>query len=79
MIVNLGVPYEAKLAKIIEKGYAGNMTEAIRQSITSYYRELEDEENRLVGIGVEEAMGKIRSGKMKTHPAEEVFKKAGLK
>ncbi len=79
MNINLGVPYEAKLRKIIEKGYAGNQTEVIRQSINAYYAQLEEEEARLVHKGVEAAMEDIRSGKSKTYTWDEVKKTAGLK
>lgn len=33
MNINLGTPYEATIRKIIEKGYAGNQTEVIRQAL----------------------------------------------
>ncbi len=78
MIVNLGLPYEIKLKKIIEKGYAGNMTEAMRQAITSYYGILEEEENRLVGLAVADAMAEIESGKVKTRSHAEVKKMLGF-
>jgi len=79
MNVNLGEPYEAKLRKIIEKGYAGNQTEVIRQAINAYDRQLEEEEARLVQKGVEAAMRDIRSGKSKTYTWDEVKKMANLK
>lgn len=79
MNVNLGGPYEAKLRKIIEKGYAGNQTEVIRQAINAYDRQLEEEEARLVHKGVEIAMEEIRSGKSKTYTWEEVKRMAHLK
>jgi Arc/MetJ-type ribon-helix-helix transcriptional regulator len=46
--VNLGAPYEAIMQKVIEKGYAGNQTEVIRQALTAYEREIDEEEARLV-------------------------------
>ncbi len=78
MNINLGVPYEAKLRKIIEKGYAGNQTEVIRQAINAYDRQLEEEEARLVQKGVDAAMRDIRSGKSKTYTYEQVKKELGL-
>jgi Arc/MetJ-type ribon-helix-helix transcriptional regulator len=77
MNVNLGAPYEAILKRIVERGYAGNQTEAIRQALTEYERKLrEEEEMMLVQKGVEYEMQKMKGRRWKTH--EEVFKKAGL-
>ena len=66
MNVNLGVPYEAIVEKIIEKGYAGNQTEVIRQALLAYGRMLEEEEVRLVNKGIELEMQDIKLGKTKT-------------
>ena len=33
MNINLGAPYEMAIKRIIEKGYAGNQTEVIRQAV----------------------------------------------
>jgi len=33
MNINLGAPYELAIKRIIEKGYAGNQTEVIRQAV----------------------------------------------
>lgn len=78
MNVNLGAPYEAILQRIIEKEYAGNQTEAIRQALVVYERQIEEEEMRLVHKAVEIEMEEIRSGKVKTIPWEEVKKELGL-
>ncbi len=78
MNVNLGAPYEAIISKFIERGYAGNQTEVIRQALTVYERQVEEEEVRLVHKAVEFEMEKIRSGKTKTHPFRKVMKEAGL-
>ena len=78
MNVNLGPPYEALIGRILEKGYAGNQTEAIRQALTAYGRMLEEEEAKLVNKGVETEMEKIRSGKSKTYSMKRVMKEAGL-
>jgi len=74
MNVNLGPPYEAAIKKIIEKGYAGNQTEVIRQAITAYERMLEEEEIMLVHKAVEIEMQEIKTGKVKTHSFDEIKK-----
>lgn len=78
MNVNLGVPYEAAIKKIIEKGYAGNQTEVIRQAILAYEKMLEEEELQLVHKAVELEMQEIRSGKIGTKTLEKLEKKYGL-
>ena len=78
MNINLGAPYEEMLEKIIAREYAGSKTEAIRQAISQYWREIGDEEMRLVAKGVEHEMQKIRSGESKTYSMEEVQKKLGI-
>jgi len=78
MNINLGVPYEAVIKKIIEKGYAGNQTEVIRQAILAYERMLEEEELQLVHKAVEFEMQEIHSGRIKTKTLEELEKKYGL-
>ncbi|MGA9140736.1 MAG: type II toxin-antitoxin system ParD family antitoxin [Methanocella sp.] len=77
--VNLGTPYEAIIEKIIKKGYAGNQTEVIRQALTLYEREIDEEEARLVDRGVEAMMADIETGKVKTYTLEEVKKKQARK
>jgi len=72
MNVNIGVPYESIMEKIIEKGYAGNQTEVIRQALLAYERFLEEEELMLVHKGVEAEMTEIKTGKIKTHSFKEV-------
>ena len=78
MNINLGVPYEATIKRIIEKGYAGNQTEVIRQAILAYERMLEEEELQLVHKAVEFEMEEIRSGRIKTKTLEELEKKYSL-
>ena len=77
--VNLGAPYEAIMRRFIERGYAGNQTEVLRQALVTYERDVEEEEALLVHKGVELAMQEVRAGKMKTHSFEKVMKEAGLK
>jgi len=79
MNVNLGTPYESILKKIIEKGYAGNQTEAIRQALIEFDRKISEEEVALVHKAVEFEMGRIDSGEVKVHSWEEVKKKAGIR
>ncbi len=78
MNINLGVPYEAAIKKIIERGYAGNQTEVIRQAILAYERMLEEEELQLVHKAVGLEMEEIKSGKIETKTLEELEKKYGM-
>ncbi len=78
MNVNLGVPYEAIVDKAIEKGYAGNQTEVIRQALLAYERMLEEEEVKLVNKGIELEMQDISEGKVKTRSIESIKKKYKL-
>jgi len=71
MNINLGAPYEMAIKRIIEKGYAGNQTEVIRQAILAYERMIEEEELILVHKAVEMEMGELEAGKAKTHSFEE--------
>lgn len=74
MNVNLGPPYESAIKKIIEKGYAGNQTEVIRQAINAYERMLEEEELYLVHKAVELEMEDIKAGRVKTYTFDQVKK-----
>jgi Arc/MetJ-type ribon-helix-helix transcriptional regulator len=74
MNVNLGTPYETAIRNIIEKGYAGNQTEVIRQAISAYERMLEEEELQMVHMAVEAEMADLKTGRAKTHSFEEVKK-----
>jgi Arc/MetJ-type ribon-helix-helix transcriptional regulator len=74
MNINLGVPYEAAIKRIIEKGYAGTQTEVIRQAILAYERVIEEEELMLVHKAVEMEMEEIESGRVKTHSFKDVKK-----
>lgn len=78
MNVNLGTPYEAIIQEIINKEYAGNQTEVIRQALIAYERMLEEEEVRLVNKGIETEMQDIISGKVKTKTLAEIKKKYGV-
>jgi Arc/MetJ-type ribon-helix-helix transcriptional regulator len=74
MNINLGAPYEIAIKRIIEKGYAGNQTEVIRQAILAYERMIEEEELTLVHKAVEMDMKELKAGKAKTHSFEEIKK-----
>ena len=78
MNVNLGAPYEAILQRLIEKEYAGNRTEALRQALVVYERQIEEEERECVIRGIEADMAEIKSGKMKTVPLSQIKKELGL-
>ena len=78
MNVNLGAPYEAIIQRLIEKEYAGNQTEVIRQALLAYERGIEEEELMLVHKGVQIEKQEIKSGKVKTKTLEELKKKYGL-
>lgn len=73
MNIDLGAPYEAAIRGIIEKGYAGTQTEAIRQAILAYERMIE-EELTLVHTAVEMEMSEMHSGKVKTHSLQDIKK-----
>ncbi len=79
MNVNLGTPYESILKKIIEKGYAGNQTEAIRQALIEFDRKISEEEVALVHKAVEFETIRVDSGEVKTYSWEEVKKKAKIR
>lgn len=48
MNVNLGIPYESMIERIIEKGYAGNKTEVIRQALLAYEQNIDVKELKRV-------------------------------
>jgi len=74
MNINLGHPYEIAIRSIIEKGYAGNQTEVIRQAIMAYKRQIDEEELMLVHRAAEKEMAEIDAGKVKIHSFEEIRK-----
>jgi len=76
MNINLGAPYEAKLQKIVKRGYAGNQTEALRQAITRYEQDLEDEEAELLRIACERDIEQMhKDGRTKLYTLDEIRKK----
>lgn len=78
MNVDLGVPYEVILKKAIEKGYAGNQTEVIRQALLTYERLIDEEEASLVNKGIELEMQDIKQEKLKTKSLAAIKKKYKL-
>ena len=78
MNADLGVPYEAIFKKAIERGYAGNQTEVIRQALLNYERMIDEEEVRLVNKGIEMEMQDIMEGKVKTKSLAGIKKKYRL-
>ena len=66
------------MKKAIEKGYAGNQTEVIRQALLTYERMLDDDEVRLVNKGIELEMQEIKEGKVKTKSLAAIKKKYKL-
>ena len=75
MNVDLGVPYETIMKKVIEKGYAGNQTEVVRQALLNYERMIEEEEKELVAKAVKIEMDEVKAGNIKTKSFDEVKKK----
>lgn len=73
--VDLGVPYEAILKKAIERGYAGNQTEVVRQALLNYERMIEEEEKELVAKAVKIEMDGVKAGNIKTKSFSKVKKK----
>jgi len=74
MNINLGAPYEMAIKRIIEKGYAGNQTEVIRQAVLAYERMIEEEELMLVHRAVETEMREIEAGKTSMHSFQDIRK-----
>ncbi len=73
--VNLGEPYELIIAHAIRLGYAGTQTEAMRQALMAYEKELQArEEAMLVNKGIRASMEKIKSGRMKTKTMQQAVK-----
>ncbi|MDP3396600.1 MAG: hypothetical protein Q8S57_08065 [Methanoregula sp.] len=74
MNISIGSPYEAVIKRIIEKGYAGNQTEVIRQALLAYERMLEDEELMLVHRAVTVEVSEIEINKNPSCSFDEVKK-----
>ena len=72
MNISIGSPYEAAIKRIIEKGYAGNQTEVIRQAILAYERMLEVEELMLVHRAVTAEVSEIETKKTPSFSFDEI-------
>ena len=75
MNVNIGTPYESIIQKIIDKEYAGNQTEAIRQALLAYERLLENEEQLLVKKAIEIEITESKANNDQGKTFEEMKKK----
>jgi hypothetical protein len=74
MNIIIGPPYEAAIKRIIDKGYAGNQTEVIRQTILAYERMLEREELMLVHRVVTVEVNEIDAKKTPSYTFDEIKK-----
>jgi len=74
MNISIGAPYEAAIKRIIEKGYAGNQTEVIRQAVLAYERMLEQEELLLVHRAATAEVREIEAGNCSTVSFDELRK-----
>jgi len=72
--ISIGPPYEAVIKRIIDKGYAGNQTEVIRQAILAYERMLEEEELMLVHRAVMVEVREIEAKKTRSTSFDEIKK-----
>ncbi|MFA5050455.1 MAG: hypothetical protein WC501_05600 [Candidatus Micrarchaeia archaeon] len=78
MNINLGAPYERILKKVIDKGYAGNQTEVVRQALLVLDRQIDEEEVKLVNKGINYEMSRIKKEKVKTYSEKEIREKYRL-
>ena len=74
MNISIGSPYEAVIKRIIEKGYAGNQTEVIRQAILAYERMIEEEELVLVHRAVMLEVSEIEAKTIQSYTFDEIKK-----
>jgi len=74
MNISIGSPYEAVKKRTIERGYAGNQTEVIRQAILAYERMLEDEELMLVHRAFTVEVREIEAKKTPSHSFDAIKK-----
>jgi hypothetical protein len=72
MNIIIGPPYEAVIKRIIDKGYAGNQTEVIRQAILAYERMLEEEELTLVHRAATIEVSEIDTKKTPSYTFDEI-------
>ncbi len=60
---------------MIDKGYAGNQTEVVRQALLVLDRQIDEEEIRLVNKGINYEMSRIQKGKVRTYSEKEIKEK----
>ena len=78
LTIDLGTPFEAIIDKLLERGYAANKSELIRQALLLYDRAVDEEEIMLVRTAVESMVAEQKSGKRKTYTMEEIGKEFNL-
>ena len=78
LTIELGTPFEAIMNKLIERGYAANKSEVIRQALILYEREVDEEEISLVRAAVDSMVAEEKAGKRKTYTLEEIKKEFDL-
>ncbi len=78
LTIDLGTPFEAIMDKLLERGYAANKSELIRQALILYDRAVDEEEIMLVRTAVESMVAEQKLGKRKTYTLEEIEKEFGL-
>jgi len=78
LTIDLGVPYDAIMDKLLNRGYAANKSELIRQALILYDKTVDEEEISLVRTAVESMAAEQKSGKRKTYTLEEIEKEFNL-
>ncbi|MDO8625311.1 MAG: hypothetical protein Q7R47_04470 [Candidatus Diapherotrites archaeon] len=74
----MGPPYEATIQRIIQKGYAGNQTEVIRQALVAYERLIDEEEVQLVNKAIAFEMQELRADLHNAKTIGQLKKQYGL-
>ncbi len=78
LTIDLGTPFEAIMDKLLDRGYAANKSELIRQALILYDRAVDEEEIILVRTAVESMVADQKSRKRKTYTLEEIEKEFDL-
>jgi Arc/MetJ-type ribon-helix-helix transcriptional regulator len=78
LTIDLGTPFEATMDKLLDRGYAANKSELIRQALILYDRAVDEEEIMLVRTAVESMVADQKSRKRKTYTLEEIEKEFDL-
>ncbi len=78
LTIDLGTPFEAIMDKLLERGYAANKSELIRQALLLYDRAVDEEEVMLVRTAVDSMVAEQKAGKRKTFTLEEIEKEFNL-